>query len=63
MIVRFVQRYASFFAILAGLISYRLILPDDARWWVELATALAVTIGVYLLLSKVGVTGHRAKGR
>jgi hypothetical protein len=63
MIVRFVQRWASFFAILAGLISYRLILPDDTRWWVELATALAVTIGVYLLLSKAGVTGSGPKRR
>lgn len=58
MILRFLQRYAGLFAMLAGIIAYRLILPDDARWWLKFGTGLAVTIPVYLLLYKYGITRH-----
>jgi hypothetical protein len=60
-IVRFLQRYASFFAILAGLVGYRLILPDNSSQWLELGTGLAITLATYTLLYKFGVTrigGH-----
>ena len=59
MIVRFVQRFASFFAILTGLLFYRLVLPDSAPCWVGLATALTITVATYLVLHKNGVTGNR----
>ena len=61
MIVRFFQRYAGFFSVLAGLIGYRLILPDDSPWWIELGTGLAITLATYLILYKFGVTRHTTK--
>jgi hypothetical protein len=60
-IVRFIQRHASFFAIFAGLAAYRRILPDDAKWWIELAVVFAVGTPIYLLLYKDGVTANRPK--
>lgn len=61
MIVRFVQRYAGFFAILAGMIGHTLILPDNSPWWLELGIGLAITLPTYLLLYKYGVTRHTTK--
>lgn len=62
-VVRFFQRYAHFFAGLAGLIGYRLILPDDSPKWLEVAVLIAVSIAVYQLLFKYGVTDRRADGK
>ena len=63
MIIRFIQRYAFCSAIFAGLLSYRLMLPDDAPWWLEYATVLGVSGAVYLLLYRDGVTGNRPHRR
>ncbi len=63
MLVRFVQRYATFFALLAGLIAYRVILPNDAPWWLELTIVLGIAMAIYLLLYKDGVTANRPKRR
>jgi len=60
-IVRLFQRYASSVAALAGLVTYRLVLPKDAPWWLELSVVMAVGITVYLLLYKDGVTANRPK--
>ena len=56
MIVRFLQRYAGFVAPFAGLVGYDLLLPDNSAWWIELGTGLAITVTVFLLLYKRGVT-------
>jgi hypothetical protein len=62
-IIYFFQRYASFFAILAGLTAYRLVVPEDAARWLELSVALSITLVVYLLLYKDGTTANRPKKR
>jgi hypothetical protein len=62
-IVRFFQRYAHFFATLAGGIIYRRALPDDSPWWLELPVFLAIAGSVYWLLYKEGVTGTREDGK
>jgi hypothetical protein len=51
-ILYFLRRYASGFAILAGLIVYRLLLPEDWGLWFRLPLAMAVAIGVVTLLSR-----------
>lgn len=56
MIFRFFQRYAGRLAVLAGSIGYRLLLPDNSPWWQELGTGLAITVAIYLLLYRYGVT-------
>ena len=61
MVVYFFQRYASFFAILAAMVSYRLVLPDGSPWWQELALGMGVGAAVYVLLQKNGVTYNRPK--
>ena len=61
MIVRFFQRHAGFFAVGAGLIGYRLILPENSPWWLELPTGLAITFTTYILLYKLGITGVRGR--
>lgn len=55
-IVRFFQRYASFFAILGGFICSKLIVPKEAEWWMKAAVGLPITIALLLLLYKYGVT-------
>lgn len=62
-IVRFFQRYAHFFAGLAGLMAYRRLLPDDSPAWLELTVLIAVGVAVFQLLYKHGVTGCRADGK
>ena len=62
-VLRFFQRYAHFFAGLAGLMAYRRLLPDDSPTWLELAVLIAVGVAVYQLLYKHGVTGCRADGK
>lgn len=61
MIVRFVQRWALFFALLVGGLAYRFLLPNDAPMWLEIAVYVSVTLVVYLLLYKDGVTGNRPR--
>ena len=58
MVVRFLRRYALFVAIFSGVIGRRLILPDDSQWWLELGVTVAITLAIYLLLHKDGVTQH-----
>jgi hypothetical protein len=60
-IILFFQRFATFFAILTGMIAHRVALPDDSPWWLDLAVGLPITVGVYLLLHKDGVTTNRPK--
>lgn len=59
--IRFVQRHAGFFAILAGTAAYKLVLPSTSDGWSELAVMLFVGVGAYLLLYKDGVTGVVSK--
>ena len=59
MIVRFFQRYALVFALLAGMAARELILPEDAPWWLSLTVGIPVVTGVVLLLHKDGVTNRR----
>jgi hypothetical protein len=61
MIVWFVQRWAFLIAMLAGSITYSLLLPDDAPMWLELVVWLGVSIPLYLLLYKDGVTANRPR--
>jgi len=60
-ILRFLHRYAVFIAIVCGLAGYRLILPDNSPWWLELGVALGITFPISLLLHKDGVTRHTTK--
>jgi len=62
-VIRFFQRYANFFATLAGVIAYRRLLPDDSPWWLQLPVGLAVWVLVYELLYKDEVTGIREGGK
>ena len=62
-VLYFLQRYALFFSILAGLTTNRLVLPKDAAWWLAYPFALSITLVVYLLLYKDGVTANRPKRR
>jgi hypothetical protein len=62
-IVRFFQRYALVFAILAGLVVREVVLPEDSSWWLDLAVGLPVTLAVYLPLYKRGVTNQRKPGK
>lgn len=61
MVLRFLRRYALFIAIFSGVIGRLLILPDDSRWWLELGVTVAITLMIYLLLHKDGVTRHTTK--
>jgi hypothetical protein len=45
------------------MIGYRLVLPTDADWWLELLVGFGIMLLVYLLLRKEGVTYHRRHGR
>ena len=61
MVLRLLRRYALFIAIFSGVIGRLLILPDDSRWWLELGVTVAITLAIYLLLHKDGVTRHTIK--
>jgi hypothetical protein len=58
-IVRFFQRYALVFALLAGICARRWLLPDGGDWWLQVGITVAVTGAVYFLLYKDGVTANR----
>ena len=56
MILRFMQKRAGLFAMLAGILAYHAILPDSAPWWQKLGLGLAVLTPTYLLLFRYGIT-------
>lgn len=56
MILRFVHKYAAFFAILAGVIVATVFVPDEVPRWQALAVGLPVTLAVHWLLFRYGVT-------
>ena len=62
-IVRFFQRYAFFFSMMAAFIGYRPVLPKDSPWWLEAAVVASIFVAVERLLYKEDVTGMRADGK
>lgn len=63
MILRFFQRWAMLFAILAGSIIHRTVLPEHLPLWLEYGVTLVSTGLVYLVLHKDGVTTNRPPKR
>ena len=57
-VLRYLRRYALPIAIFCGVLGRLIILPDDSRWWLELGGTVAITLVIYLLLHKDGVTRH-----
>lgn len=58
MILRFLQRYATIIAVLAGVIIPKLVLPGDPAWWLRIAVGLPIALGVSSLLHKDGVSNR-----
>ena len=54
MITRFIQRYAVPIAIVTGLIGYRVILPGNSPWWLELGTSMSIALLTLELLRRFG---------
>ena len=54
--MRFLHRYAGIVSVLLGATAYKLVLPDGSPWWLKLGVGLAVTIPIYLMLFRFGVT-------
>jgi peptidoglycan biosynthesis protein MviN/MurJ (putative lipid II flippase) len=58
-VLRFFQRYALIFALLAGSYVRHWVLPHGDPWWLRLGITLAAAGAVYFLLYKDGVTANR----
>ena len=58
-VLRFFQRYAFIFAIIAGLYVRDWAVPGPDQRWLKAAVMFAVTGAVYFLLYKDGVTANR----
>ena len=60
-IVWFFQRYATYFAIFAGILAARTFVPEESSIWLGIAVGVPVTVTIYLLLYKDRVTANRPK--
>lgn len=62
MILYIFHRYAFLIALAIGLIVPPLILPDDAKSWVKFGVMLPLSLLIYWLLYKDGITENRSPG-